>query len=93
VTAACGSCGAPTGDGATLCKTCTHHLQLALVAAAILGPDLDVTLSRQARITEHAGGRVRSSALPYDVRAAAAAMALDGVLRHWLAELGLEGTP
>jgi hypothetical protein len=75
------ACGQPSPDG-YLCKTCTHHLQLALIAAAILGPDLDVARSRQARITEHAGGRVRSSALPYDVRAAAAAMALHAALSH-----------
>ena len=76
-------CGQPAND-ATICADCTHDLQLALIAAAILGPQLDVARSRQARFTEHNGSSSFSHPLPYDVRSAAAADTLANELGAWV---------
>ena len=78
------ACGQPVQDG-FLCHDCTHDLHLALITAAILGPQLDIARSRQAVLGERNGSRTHGQPLPYDVRDAAAgdhlAMVLDGVLR------------
>jgi hypothetical protein len=89
VTAATCACGQPAHDG-YLCHDCTHHLQLALIAAAVLGPDLDLARARQVRMTERAGTPSRTPVLPYDVRAAAAAMALSAALSHTAHAIGGE---
>ena len=63
----CPACGAETPDG-MLCSGCTGRFRSALLAVARLWPDLEVTLSRQAR-TGTEGKRTDPSPLPVDVEA------------------------
>ena len=78
--AAC-ACGQPIRD-AYLCTGCTDDLRWILITAAILGPQLDIARSRQARLTAPNGSSgSRNHPLPYDPRAAEAADSLASVLR------------
>ena len=65
-----------------MCKTCTRGLQLALITAASLGPDLEAATARQARFTGP-GRRGAGSVLPFDERASNAAHALRAELSGW----------
>ena len=76
------ACGQPS-PGAVICKTCTRGLQLTLITAASLGPDLEAATARQARFTGP-GRRAGGSVLPFDERASAAASALRNVLAGWV---------
>ena len=76
------ACGQPS-PGAVICKTCTRGLQLTLITAASLGPDLEAATARQARFTGP-GRRAGGSVLPFDEAASAAAHALRSVLSGWV---------
>lgn len=82
------ACGQPARD-AYLCHACTDDLKWILITAAILGPQLDIARSRQARLTDASGiSASRSHPLPYDPRAAEAADRLASTLAGWLRALG-----
>ena len=59
------SCGQPVSN-TVICKSCTVRLENSL---ANLAPDLDLALSRQARMTEPNPGHATEAPLPYDQRA------------------------
>lgn len=82
------ACGQPS-PGAVICKTCTRGLQLALITAASLGPDLEAATARQARFTGP-GRRGAGSVLPFDERASNAAHALRAELSGWVRVLAGE---
>ena len=82
------ACGQPS-PGAVICKTCTRGLQLALITAASLGPDLEAATARQARFTGP-GRRGGGSVLPFDERASNAAHALRAELSGWVRVLAGE---
>ena len=76
------ACGQPV-HGASICKACERELTLALLAAVVIGPDLDLAISRQARFTVY-GQRGSEPVLPFDERASAAAGALRNELAGWV---------
>lgn len=79
------ACGQPAHD-ARICTACTRKLQLALLTASVLGTELDIARSRQARFTRTpSGSGSRTPVLPYDPRASDAAMTLHAVLAVWVA--------
>ena len=82
----CPSCEAVTADG-LLCSGCTGRLRSALLAVARLWPDLEVTLSRQAR-TGTGGKRTDPSPLPVDVEALKAYSYVRNQLATWGAAAG-----
>jgi len=82
-------CGQPA-PSATICARCERALMLALLSAAVLGPELTAAITRQARFTDHPG-RGTVTPLPYDERASAAAAALRSELTRWVRAFG--GSP
>lgn len=86
MTAARCACGQPSPSG-FICNDCTKALQLALVTAAVLGPDLELATARQSRFTSP-GRHTTTQPLPYDERAAEAAHALRNELAGWVRILG-----
>lgn len=66
---ACGSCEAPTGDGAKLCSGCTRDLAGLLLLAASIAPDLDDAVARLLR--RGSGGRRSETEAPLPVDLAA----------------------
>src|SRR5690606_33880968 len=89
VTAQCG-CGAPTGDGTTLCRACTTRLAADLDQVTWLERELDTVLARQAVYGDRAGGRSAEHPLPYDPRASEAAWVLRDTLTNVARALGPE---
>jgi hypothetical protein len=80
----CGVCAAPTGDDARLCRTHTDDLLRDLQAVPELVQELDVTITRQARITaEKHGGRSAERPLPWNEHAATVASDLNTTLNAW----------
>lgn len=80
----CGVCGAPAGDDAYLCKLHTADLLCNLQAVPELVTELEVTITRQARITaEKHGGRSAETPMPWNEHAAACASDLNTTLNGW----------
>lgn len=91
------ACGRPIHDQAVICGPCGDDLKAALASIAAyrgLGWDLDLTLSRQARIGDKDGPRSAEHAIPYDARAGHAAAELKNTLATWARVLaGEQGPP
>lgn len=83
----CG-CGAPTGDGTTLCPRCTTRLAADLDQVTWLERELTTVLARQAVYGDRAGGRSAEHPLPYDPRASEAAWVLRDTLTNVARALG-----
>ena len=83
----CG-CGAPTGDGTTLCRACTTRLAADLDQVTWLERELTTVLARQAVYGDRAGGRSAEHPLPYDPRASEAAWVLRDTLTNVARALG-----
>lgn len=84
-------CGQPAPDAA-ICGACERDLTLALLAAIVIGPDLDLAIARQTRFGDPTG-RGGVSVLPFDERASEAAWVLRNTLSGWvrvLAEMAPE---
>lgn len=82
--AACAVCNSPTGDSARICRTHTDALRLDLHSVAWLGAELDVTITRQSRITAgHHGARSSTTPLPWNENAAARLHELHTTLNAW----------
>lgn len=80
----CAICGSPCGDQGYLCRTHTDQLLSDLNSVPDLAQDLDVTRTRQARITAGAqGGRSAERPLPWNEHAAAKAFELNATLNAW----------
>jgi hypothetical protein len=85
-------CGRPAGSF-TLCRVCVRTLTGLLVEVPALAADLDVTLTRQDRVSEavgRSGGDERP--LPFSVVASDAARLLRATVCAWALELGLVTT-
>lgn len=79
------ACGRPSRD-ATICAGCGFELDAAI--AEICEPrglayDLDIALTRQARLGDRNGSRPTETPVPYDKRASDAAGNLKGILSGW----------
>lgn len=82
--AGCGVCSSPTGDGGRLCRTHTDDLQRDLHAIPELVQELEVTITRQARITaEKHGGRSAERPLPWNLHASDKATELNATINAW----------
>lgn len=80
----CGVCSAPAGDDAYLCRTHTDDLARDLGAVPDLVAELDITLTRQARVTsERHGGRSAERPLPLNVHASEKASILNSTINAW----------
>ena len=81
----CQVCSAPAGDDAYLCRT--HTDDLAADLAAVVGgllDELDITLTRQDRVTAgRAGGRNPERPLPLNLHASEVASNLNSTLNAW----------
>jgi hypothetical protein len=80
----CTICSSPTGDSGRLCRTHTDELLRDLNSVPDLVAELDITRTRQARITaEKHGGRSAERPLPWNEHAAARAFELNATLNAW----------
>ena len=80
----CQVCSAPTGDDARLCRTHTDDLSRDLASVPDLVSELEVTRTRQARVTaEKHGGRSAERPLPWNEHASAKAFELNATLNAW----------
>jgi hypothetical protein len=80
----CGVCSSPTGDDGHLCKLHTDDLLRDLQAVPELVEELEVTVTRQARINaEKHGGRSAERPLPWNEHAAIVASDLNTTLNAW----------
>jgi hypothetical protein len=80
------ACGRPIQDTAIVCPHCAHQLDAVLaevVAYQGLAYDLDMAISRQARIGKREGARSAETPLSYNQRASDAAAHLRSVLVSW----------
>lgn len=102
MTTLCGSCGAPTPDGATLCTGCTRHLRTALRELPNLLDELDTTTTRSATMPTtntgtqpctHTGDCGCGVTLPWNDHAANTAHNLRQAIRHWAHTAGTPPTP
>lgn len=82
MTATCPVCGAQQAEG-LLCHTCTTALERDLGDVTALVAELDVTLSKQARIGGGGAGGLARERTPIDVGAMQAADNLGNVLTTW----------
>lgn len=92
MTAQCG-CGAPTGDGTTLCPRCVNRLAADLDQVTWLERELDTALARQTAYGDRVGGRAAEHPLPYDPRASEAAWVLRDTLTNVARAIAPEPTP
>lgn len=84
VASGCGVCAAPCGDDGYLCKTHTDDLTADLTTAPALVVDLDVTITRQARLQSASdGGRSTERPLPWNEHASSKAFELNTTLNAW----------
>jgi hypothetical protein len=99
VTVKCCMCEAVTVNG-YVCSGCEIVLQAMITRAGITDRDndmlclldeLDVQMSRQARMTSRFGGASAETPMPYDARAAKAHSALSDVLTSWARHYGARG--
>lgn len=86
----CGSCGAPTGDGAALCQGCTGKLRDALRLAASIAPDLDDAVGKLLARGERGEFSFAHPPLPVDLAASDTARELRAQIRGWLLEVAPE---
>jgi len=88
----CGVCSAPTGDNEYLCRTHTDELKLDLASVPDLVVDLDVTTTRQDRVTgERHGGRSATKPLPFNQHSAECASDLNITLNAWALDVSKLG--
>jgi hypothetical protein len=83
----CAACPRPAPD-ATICPGCTQITAGHLRKVRWLVEQLELTLTRQARIGDRNGPRGRETPLVYDPRAAEAHLALTATLRTWANNVG-----
>jgi hypothetical protein len=88
----CVTCARPVND-AYLCATCATTLERALADLPSLDRDLEVTFSRQSRLTRNVGARSGSRPLPWDERAASARESLRGTLSTTVRDLATDADP
>ena len=82
--AGCSVCSSPTGDGGRLCRTHTDELARDLTTIPDLVNELEVTITRQARITsERHGGRSAEHPLPWNLHASEKASDLNTTINAW----------
>lgn len=81
----CDLCTAPVPDLAHVCTRCARGLALDLAAVPGLVAELDVALSKQARMGSGVGGRSAEVPLPFDATASAVGGDLAAVLASWAA--------
>lgn len=75
------------GDGASLCATCTTHLQKDLDAIPDLAYQLEITATRQHRFTRgREGGRSSTTPLPWVEHASVVSRDLYTVVAYWCLE-------
>lgn len=94
MTQLCEVCQRPMGEQATFCAADAYNLDAALAditAYRGLAYDLDLAITRQARIGSRDGSRPTEAAVPYNVKASETAANLKGVLASW-AKLIIEET-
>ena len=88
----CQVCSAPTGDDARLCRTHTDDLSRDLASVPDLVSELEVTRTRQARVTaEKHGGRSAERPLPWNEHASAKAFELNATLNAWALDVSKLG--
>lgn len=83
----CGVCGRPTPDNATICPRCAFVLDAALADVAGyqgLAYDLQLTITRQARIGTRSGGRTTETPVAFVERASNIERALKNTLVGWV---------
>lgn len=86
------ACGRPIQDTALICSPCSQDLAKALGDVPFLAEQLDIRLTRQARIGS--GGKSAERALPYDPYASVIAAELHNALSTWVRVLaGTDGDP
>lgn len=78
------ACGRPIPDAALICSTCSHDMAKALGDVPFLAEQLDVRLSRQARVGTGNGARSAEQALPFDPFASRIADDLRNTLGTWV---------
>jgi hypothetical protein len=80
----CAICSSPTGDSGRLCRTHTDQLATELATVPDLVDDLQITRTRQDRVTaEKHGGRSATKPLPWNEHAAQRAFELNATLNAW----------
>jgi hypothetical protein len=80
----CSICGSPCGDQANLCRTHTDQLAADLATVPELVAELQITLTRQDRVTaEKHGGRSATKPLPWNEHASQRAFELNTTLNAW----------
>lgn len=75
------------GDQATFCAACAHRLDAHIADVCGyqgLAYDLDLAITRQARIGTRSGGRPTETPVAFDQRASEAAAALKNTLTSWV---------
>jgi hypothetical protein len=91
--AECPACAGRSDDG-LVCARCTGYAVNDLAAIAALWPDLEITLTRQAKLGGTAGRRARSAVSPVPFHEAAAAVVGDVrlALVNWMTAFDLGDT-
>ena len=77
------ACGRPIQDTALICSTCSHDLAKALGDVTFLAEQLDIRLTRQARVGAGNGSRSAETPLPFDPFASRIADELQNTLSTW----------
>lgn len=91
MTATCPSCGCEQGAG-LLCSSCTARLERDLGDVASIVADLDVTLSKQARIGTPGPSGLARERTPINVGAMNVASDLQNTLTTWARDVGNPAT-
>lgn len=79
----CPVCGLDMPAQLVVCRPCSSGLWRDLADVPSLEVQLDLTLTRQTRVSDRGGSRSTESALPYDPRARRAISQLRGALLAW----------
>lgn len=87
----CAQCTAPTGDDGLLCRTHTDELDRELGDVPELVGELEVTRTRQDRLTERYGAKAAEKPLEWSERAAEKASELWLTLSAWALDLSQRG--
>lgn len=85
----CQVCARPMPSQVSLCPACVAELEQALGDVPALADELQVTLTRQARLGD--GGRSSTTPIPFDPRASETAWVLRNTLVGWVRELRIPG--
>lgn len=86
MTSECGVCGRPVPDNAVVCPRCAFALDAALADVCGyqgLAYDLQLAVTRQARIGTRSGGRATETPVVYNERASETEQALKNTLGTW----------